>query len=270
MDKVIKIYKNKGETPLDCIKKYKLANPSLAYLPITYTGRLDPLAEGVLILLVGDECLKKDEYLKLPKEYEVDILFGFTTDTYDVMGKVKTTPEILFERSSDEGDGNRGQTISNRLGDEVSEILFQFTGKIKQKYPIYSSRPVKGKPLFMWAREGKLGEIEIPEHDVFIESLDFVVEDFITGEKLLEKVKNDISLVKGDFRQEEIVKLWEENLENKKEERYKTIKIRVQCGSGVYVRVLAYDIGQKLGIPALALNIKRTKVGKYINNSSTN
>lgn len=263
MDKVIKIYKNKGETPLDCIKKYKLTNPSLAYLPITYAGRLDPLAEGVLILLVGDECLKKDEYLKLPKEYEVDILFGFTTDTYDLMGKVKTTPEILFERSSDEGDGNRGQTISNRLGDEVSEILFQFTGKIKQKYPIYSSRPVKGKPLFMWAREGKLGEIEIPEHDVFVESINLIKESSINGENLLEKIESDIGKVKGDFRQEKIIKIWREILKDKKEEEFRIITLRISCGSGVYVRVLAYDIGQKLGIPSLALNIKRTKVGEY-------
>lgn len=264
MDKVIKIYKNKGETPLDCIKKYKVDNPSLEHLPITYAGRLDPLAEGVLILLVGDECQKKNEYLKLGKVYEVDILFGFATDTYDVMGKVfETESTELFEMVWHRLPSPSSEDLSNRLGDEVSKVLSQFTGKIKQKYPIYSSRPVKGKPLFMWAREGKLEEIEIPSHEVFVESIDLIGEDFITGEKLLEKIKNDVSLVKGDFRQKEIINLWQENLENKKEEKYKTVKIRVQCGSGVYVRALAYDIGQKLGIPSLALNIKRTKVGGY-------
>ena len=58
-----------GQTPLDCIKDIKKANPELAHLPMTYAGRLDPLAEGVLVILIGDECLKKDEYLKLEKVY---------------------------------------------------------------------------------------------------------------------------------------------------------------------------------------------------------
>lgn len=249
---VVIVNKNKGETPLDCIEKLKNSDPKLRNIPITYAGRLDPLAEGVLVLLLGDECHKKDEYLKLNKVYEVEILLGFTTDTYDVMGMVKNTvasSELLFKRSSFE--------------EAWEKIIKQFTGRIKQSYPPYSSRTVNGKPLFMWAREDKLNEIEIPSHDVFIESIDLIGENTINGERLLEKIKNDISLVKGDFRQAEIIKLWDENLKNKKEEVYKTIKIRVSCGSGVYVRVLAKDIGKELNIPALALNIKRTKVGEY-------
>jgi tRNA U55 pseudouridine synthase TruB len=69
--------------------------------------------------------------------------------------------------------------------------------------------------------------------------------------------------VDGDFRQKEIIELWEKNLENRKEEKFITIKLRINCGSGVYVRALVNDIGKELNIPALALNIKRTKVGEY-------
>jgi tRNA pseudouridine55 synthase len=270
---IIVVNKKVGQTPLDCIIKLKRANPNMANLSMTYAGRLDPLAEGVLVILTGDECMKKDEYLKLSKEYEVDILFGFATDTYDVMGKViqNTPPENeIFERSSDllaEVFGKLGQTISNSsfsgFASRIQKILPEFTGKFSQSYPPYSSRPINGKPLFQWAREGRLNEIEIPTHGVFVEKIEIIKENFIRGDNLLEKIKNNISQVKGDFRQEEIIKIWEDNLKNKKEEKYKIITLRISCGGGVYVRGIAHSLGEKLGVPALALRIVRTKVGEY-------
>lgn len=268
MEKVLKVYKKKGETPLECIQNLKKNYNNLKPLPMTYAGRLDPLAEGVLLILVGDEVNKKDEYLKLPKEYDVDILFGFETDTYDVLGKItdyKATPEF----------SKPGLKEAHKLGlENLENILNNFIGTIEQSYPPYSSRPVKGRPLFAWAREGKLEEIEIPKHKVFIENIE-ILEQFeihlgaqlpsgeISGKELLKKIIEDVCVVKGDFRQKEIIALWKDNLIKKENEIFPIVKIRVSCGSGVYVRVLAHDIGKSLGIPALALNIKRTKVGEY-------
>lgn len=268
-DKVIKVYKKAGFTPLECINILKNDHENLRLLPMTYAGRLDPLAEGLLLILVGDECLKKDEYLNLPKVYEVDVLFGFATDTYDVMGKImkdKTSSEILFKRSSDEGGGIQGQTILNSTFDyvpEIKEVIPNFIGKIKQPYPPYSSRPVKGKPLFMWAREEKLGDIEIPIHDVNVSDIEILEEREISGKDLLEKIKEDIGKVSGDFRQKEMLALWEINLRDKYEEKYSVVKLKVSCGSGAYMRVIANDIGKELGVPALALSIKRTRIGDY-------
>lgn len=247
-DKVIKVYKKSGQTPLDCINTLKKEDPELRFLPMTYAGRLDPLAEGVLILLVGDECLRKEEYLKLSKEYEVDVLFGFSTDTYDVMGKVieSTTPlEPLLEKS------------------KIQKILPNFIGKIKQSYPPYSSRTVKGKPLFEWAREGKLDEIEIPSRNVFVENIEIIDNSFIRGEDLLLNIREKVSLVNGDFRQKEILAKWDNELREKKDEKYFCAKLRISCGSGVYVRGIANDIGKELGVGALALKIVRTEVGEY-------
>jgi len=268
-DKIQVVYKKCGQTPLECINELKRANPSLVNLPLTYAGRLDPLAEGVLLILIGDECHKKDEYLNLGKEYEVDVLFGFATDTYDVMGKVvKTiaTSGELFERSSDllaKFFGKLGQTISNSSPDSaLSKEILNFTGKINQSYPPYSSRTVNGKPLYQYAREGKLDEIEIPSHSVMVEKIEIIKESSIKGIDLLEKIKKDISKVNGDFRQKEIMGEWENILKDDNNE-YKVIKLKISCGSGVYVRGIANDLGLALGIPALALNIVRTKVGEY-------
>lgn len=253
-DKVIKVYKKTGETPLHCIDNLKKQHEGLRLLPMTYAGRLDPLAEGVLLVLVGEECKKKDEYLNLPKEYEVEVLFGFSTDTYDVLGKVAS----LEEKFKSFYEIKKGKT-----SDYVSKILPEFIGNIKQEYPPYSSRPVKGKPLFMWSREGKLDEIEIPTHNVYVESINIIQNSEIRGDDLLKLIKEKISNVEGDFRQEKIISIWENELENKKEEIYPIVKLRISCGSGVYMRSIAHEIGEKLGIGALALSIVRTRIGEY-------
>jgi tRNA pseudouridine55 synthase len=282
-NKVINVYKKAGQTPLDCINTLKKEKEELRFIPMTYAGRLDPLAEGVLLILTGDECHKKDQYLSLPKEYEVDVLFGFATDTYDVMGKViknETPPEVLFERFSDYKDiasfpcqfsgprmrEDEGPDHENRHGNfatKIQKILPEFIGRIKQSYPPYSSRTVNGKPLFEWAREGKLDEIEIPTHDVLIENIEIIGSSEILGKVLLEDVKEKISKVKGDFRQKEILKIWEKELDGKESESYPLIKLKITCGSGAYMRIIANDIGKKLGLPSLAFKIVRTKVGKY-------
>lgn len=275
--KVLIVNKKSGQTPLECLNQIKIANPALAHLPLTYAGRLDPLASGVLIVLIGDECHKKDEYLNLPKEYLVTLLFGFATDTYDLMGKVFSTEELFnFSRSGTASDFRIAlpeklnnsevqddEDLFDTLKKRVSDILPKFTGRIRQAYPPYSSRTVSSKPLFKWAREGKLDEITIPSHDVYVETIEIVSQSEIKGAALIQKIKDDISRVAGDFRQTEIVALWRETLKDKMEIKYKTMTLKISCHSGVYVRAIANGIGMELKVPTLALDIVRTKVGDY-------
>ena len=247
--KVIIINKKTGETPLDCILKLKRDEPDLLHLPITYAGRLDPLASGVIILLIGDECHKKDEYLKLTKEYEVEILFGFSTDTYDLMGLITSTEDNV--------------KLNTNFDEAIREALSKFKGEVKQYYPPYSSRTVKGKPLFKWAREGKLKEIDVPFHNVFINSIKIIDESKIIGSDLLKNIYENISLVSGDFRQSEILSLWQEKMKGKEDIYFKIVKFKINCESGVYVRSIANSLGEDLGVPALAFKITRTKIGNY-------
>jgi tRNA pseudouridine55 synthase len=246
--KVVNIYKKVGQTPLDCIKNLKKSNPSLAFSKITYAGRLDPLAEGVLLLLIGDECFKKEKYLKLKKEYQLTILFGFSTDTYDLMGKI-----TKFSKKE----------IKNLDLPLIEEILSNSLGLKNQNYPPYSSKTFKGKPLFFWARNNKIEEIKIPKHFVFIEKIKIIKRDKISKKQLIRKIKKDISLVEGDFRQKDIIINWEKKLNSLSQEEFLTLKIKINCGSGFYARVFAKDLGDKLKIPTLALKIVRTKVGNF-------
>ena len=86
MKDILNLYKERGETPLECIERFRRANPEYKNVPMSYAGRLDPMAEGVLIILAGEANKKKSDFLSLDKEYTFDVLFGFSTDTYDVLG----------------------------------------------------------------------------------------------------------------------------------------------------------------------------------------
>lgn len=263
-------YKKIGQTPLSALEDLRSDHLEWSGLPMTYAGRLDPVAEGVLLVLVGEDCKEKDKYLGLTKEYELSVLFGYDTDTYDLLGEVKsvynTSSEIVFERSSDllaNTENTLGQTVPNTISDSVTAALKKFIGDINQSYPPYSSRTVDGKPLFQIARDGKIDEVKIPEHIVHIENIEMLESKTISKEDLGRHINSLINTVKGDFRQEDIKKRWVEALASSTLSDYPIFKLRVLCGSGSYMRVLAHDLGHELGIPALAYHIKRTKVGEF-------
>lgn len=245
-EKVIILYKKEGETPLECINRAKEGGIIPKDEKATYAGRLDPMAEGLLIVLTGESVHEKENYLKLPKEYEVEVLVGVSTDTGDVLGlveKTKFNPDILEEK--------------------IQEVLKNCEGEFEEEYPKFSSKPVDGKPLFSLARLGKIFHTNIPKHTVVIHSSVLqntrVMKVTEVGEESIERIKK----VKGDFRQEEIIAGWS-NLKNiSGNENVLVISIKVSCESGAYMRVLAEKIGKSLGYPALALRIKRTKIGEY-------
>lgn len=242
--KIVIVNKKEGETPLEALEAFRAKHKEYKDLPITYAGRLDPMASGVLILLAGEETKHKEKYLALDKEYEFEVLFGFTTDTYDILGKVTQISHGLFE-------GLEGAIKSN---------LKYFTGKFTQKYPPYSSKTVAGKPMFEYSRNDIA--VEAPEREVNVKSLKLIKMRIIKSKKLLENIEKRIRKVKGDFRQKEIIKLWQKNL-NHRETKYAMAYFKIKCGSGTYVRGIANSLGEKISIPALAYSIKRTKVGKY-------
>ncbi len=251
---VLTLTKKMGQTPLECMEVFRRDNPQYATVPMTYAGRLDPLATGTLIVLTGDECKNKDRYTQLDKEYELTILFGVSSDTYDVLGipKIDASP------------------IAPSF-DRVAQALSSFVGTFTQSYPAYSSKPVNGTPLFELARNahalGGAIQHELPAHQVTIHSITTVDDTLaeISSVELLKTVREMISTVKGDFRQEESLRAWSAGLApaTARGESFVTVRVRVHCSHGTYMRQLATDVGKELGIGALALRIHRGRVGVY-------
>ncbi|MBX4200262.1 hypothetical protein KW790_02280 [Candidatus Parcubacteria bacterium] len=242
--KVIKLYKNLGETPLECILRFRHDNPDFEKINMTYLGRLDPMAEGLLLVLAGN-TKEKNKYLEWDKTYEFEVLWGFETDTYDVLGKITNISDIPLKN----------------FDRHIAPLLKKISEKKTQGYPPYSSKTVLGKALHTWAREGKIDEIDIPSRSVKIFSIEHLDTRLVTQDEILEEIINKIDLVKGDFRQGEIIKLWKKSI--KHGEPALISAFRASVSSGTYIRSIAHEMGHILGTSALAYSIRRTRVGEY-------
>ena len=250
---VITIYKNIGETPLEALERLRRERPEYQNETLSYIGRLDPMAEGAMLILVGEENKNREAYLSLDKEYECEVLFGVATDTHDLLGLVTETAIADF--------------VTKEI---LEEKLKVFLGKRMQEYPAYSSKPVSGptpdgsgrvnKSLHEWAREGRLGEIEMPKKEIEIYSI--ALTDFyqLQKDRLAEIIAERIALVHGDFRQKDILARWHEVLAGMSFTSFTIAKLKISCSSGTYIRVIASELGKQLGVPAIAMSIKRTKM----------
>jgi len=245
---VIKLDKKPGETPLECINRFKGENPGYEKEKMTYAGRLDPLASGVLLVLVGEECKKKEKYLNLDKEYELTILFGFSTDSMDLLGMIEEKKEGAFNQ------------LGNYKKKDFEILLKKFVKSFSQKYPRFSSKAVKGKPLFEIAKGEGILDADLPEKEVKIKKIKFQSFGFVSKKYLRDFSLESIFKVKGNFRQNMIWAKWEKTLEQFSDNNLPTLTIKVSCTSGTYMRSLAQNIGAEIGFPALALKIKRTMI----------
>lgn len=242
---VFPIYKPVGCSPLDAIKELKEKQPELQDKKIAYAGRLDPMAEGVVLIITGDRLKDFKHFLKLDKEYEADILFGFSSDSFDILGFPKKTDQSFQE-------------------EEVEKVLKKMQGDFVFKPPLFSSYRYKGRPLFWWARQGRSKEVELPDKKVAIYSLEILDKIRVKKIEVEKKVEEKIRTVKGDFRQEEVLEKWKKIFKDEKDnEKYLVFKIKVHCSSGCYIRSIANRAGRLVNSGALLFSLKRTRVGEF-------
>ena len=145
---VLIVNKSEGMTSHDVVNRIRrLYNTKR----VGHTGTLDPMATGVLVVLVG-RAAKAAEYLTADtKAYRATLRLGITTDTEDVTGKTLTESDSLPSR------------------EKVDEVVQSFIGDIMQTPPMYSALKVGGKKLYELAREGV--EIEREARPITIHSL---------------------------------------------------------------------------------------------------
>lgn len=116
---------------------------------VGHAGTLDPMATGVLVVLIG-RAAKASEYLSHDaKHYRATLRLGLTTDTEDTTGTVLTTSENI------------------PTNEELQAVLPRFRGKIMQIPPMYSALKVDGQKLVDLARRGEVIEREAREIEIF-------------------------------------------------------------------------------------------------------
>ena len=242
---IVACLKHIGQTPLEVINSLREdKNWTKEKVKLSYAGRLDPMAHGLMIVLKDKECYNQHKWHNMPKTYEFKLLVGISTDTYDILGLIEST----------------------NISSQESTILA--IEKIKshdrtffQEYPPYSSVRVDGKPLWKHAKENNLENIEIPGKKVTIKNIGLQNVMSISKKNLLTYVTHKINKLnkKQNFRQQEILESWQYI----PDQDYKVISIKAEVSCGFYVRSFCHNIGEKIGVPCLALDIMRTQVGDF-------
>lgn len=261
MKSYVVLDKKVGETPLQCMEAWRAdAGDIYKDLPLTYAGRLDPMASGKLLILIGEECKKKDEFLTLDKTYEFSILFGIGSDTHDILGRLITSK----------------QQPEDTLLTQLQTITANLVGPVELPYPHFSSKTVDGKPLHMWTLEDRLDEITIPTKTSTIHSLTVNSLEALSRETICESAQTKINTLPpvtdkrkqlgADFRRADVRADWESiKTAGDLPVEYTIAHFTCAASSGTYMRTLAKLIGEQLNpsLPSLAWSIHRTHISGF-------
>lgn len=157
MDGIIVVNKGEGITSHSVVSRVKrLFSASKA----GHTGTLDPLATGVLPVLIGRGVKASEFMLSSDKYYRAELTLGITTDTEDITGEVLTRTENKMPAEK-----------------EVLAAISGFVGNIKQTPPMYSALKIGGKKLCDLAREGKTVEREARDITIFSIDVERIADD---------------------------------------------------------------------------------------------
>ncbi len=152
MNGIINIYKEPGYTSHDVVARLR---GILHTRKIGHTGTLDPMAEGVLPVCVGDATKLCESFTDHDKEYVAGMILGETYDTLDITGVIQEKREVMSTK------------------DEIVKAVRSFIGGYDQVPPMYSARKVGGRKLYDLARSG----VVVERRSVFVQIYDIDILD---------------------------------------------------------------------------------------------
>lgn len=199
MNGVLVIDKPAGITSHDVVYRVRKLTGERS---VGHLGTLDPMATGVLPLVLGNMTRLAQFYLKSDKRYEGEIRLGQATDTYDAEGEPVGPPQAV-----------------NVTVDRLREIAKRFIGKIEQTPPPFSAKKVAGVPAYKLARKKK--EVDLAPVEVEVREFQIVTQ---TGPSVV---------------------------------------FRAHVSGGTYLRAIAHDLGQVLGVGAHLGRLRRTAVAEF-------
>lgn len=134
-DGIVLLNKSRGISSFKAINKLKWV---IGSSKVGHAGTLDPIAEGLLIVMINNATKFSDNLMKRDKEYFVELELGYETDTYDTEGKI-----------TEKYEGN-----INISDEKIIEAVNSFAGEIMQVPPMYSAIKINGEKLYELARKG--------------------------------------------------------------------------------------------------------------------
>jgi tRNA pseudouridine55 synthase len=217
-----------GSTQTVAAVKRVLRKAGYGKVKIGHGGTLDPLAEGVLPIALGEATKLAGRMLDASKTYAFTIQFGEETDTLDLEGEVVATSDRRPPLAA------------------VAAICEHFTGEIEQVPPAYSALKVDGRRAYDLARAGE--EVELAARKVTIHSLKPIVE---AQRPALESSFASTDGRLGPFDPAAPLELAE------------SVTLVAEVSKGTYIRSLARDIAHALGTVGHVAYLRRTKAGPF-------
>ncbi|MFA5256270.1 MAG: tRNA pseudouridine(55) synthase TruB [Candidatus Omnitrophota bacterium] len=149
MDGILVVDKPQGCTSHDVVD---FIRKKFGFKKVGHAGTLDPMATGVLVILIGKYTKSSNSFLGADKEYDATLTLGATSDTGDAWGRVE-------KLSSAGAPGKK----------KIEKTFNKFLGEIEQVPPAYSAVKFKGRKLYEFARKGI--EIKLEPRRVIIKEL---------------------------------------------------------------------------------------------------
>jgi tRNA pseudouridine55 synthase len=202
-----------------------------------HTGTLDPLATGLLIVLVGSATRLAQFVAPDEKEYIADVRLGISTPTYDAASL---------------SEGVRWAMAGGRwpMDAEIEAVLATFRGTFLQTPPRYSAKKIASVPAYEKARKNQ--SVDLKPVEVSVRAL-----DLLGTSGSLRPAAGDHPPEASDHPPSAI------DPQPPDIEHGSLLRLRVAASAGFYVRSLAHDIGQALGCGAHLEGLRRTRVGRF-------
>lgn len=221
-------YKETGITMQQFINLIKEKYPHKKY---AYTARLDPMARGIVPILVDEECKDIDNHFSSKKIYNVRVIIGIQTDSDDVLGLIEKV----------------------KLVDNFAEFLEKYkdkflieNNKIKQKFHYFSTKSLKMR---------QQNKFEESYHMVELIKSNILSSGYINFDDFKSEIIKNINKIDSNknFRQELIIDQWNKCLL----EKLPYIDLELKVSSGFFVRQFVRDLSVELNQPMLAYDIYR-------------
>lgn len=201
---------------------------------VGHAGTLDPMATGVLVVGFGNATRLLNVIVEHDKTYEATIRLGQGTTTDDADGEIVST--------------RPAPAMSREALQAVVDV--RFTGTIEQVPNAYSAIKINGQRAYDLARDGQ--EVRLKARPVTIH--EFAVLDarpvlVAAGEDRSGDALEGRTQEGGESRDGSVPAL--------------DVDVRVACSAGTYIRALARDLGEALGVGGHLTRLRRTRVGRY-------
>ena len=223
-----------GSTQAVAAVKRLLREGGYPKVKIGHGGTLDPLAEGVLPIALGEATKLAGRMLDATKVYAFTIAFGEETETLDAEGAVVETNPLRPSLA------------------EVEAVLPRFTGAIEQVPPAYSALKVDGKRAYDLARAGEAVELKargVTVHNLTTRHAELVSASISQRGPLERGEEWTLKQVQGD-------------------EKLQAVTLVATVSKGTYIRSLARDVAYALGTVGYVSYLRRTKAGPFTENQA--